>query len=60
MAFRRRLPAACGVALFRIRKASPEEVTRMVVSVLESRADWTGHFSVIEEDRIRMRPLVVP
>lgn len=27
------------------------------VAVLESRSDWTGHFSVVEDARIRMVPL---
>jgi hypothetical protein len=37
--------------------ASPEQVAEHVVTALASRGDWTGHFSVIEQDRIRMTPL---
>jgi hypothetical protein len=35
----------------------PSELARVVASTLESRADWVGHFSVIERSRIRMTPL---
>jgi hypothetical protein len=51
------LPWACGVILFRISTLSPAMVTPKVVAVLESRTDWIGHFSVIEDTRIRMRIL---
>lgn len=30
----------------------------IVVAAIESRTDWTGHFTVVEEHRIRMRPLL--
>ena len=57
LAFRRHLPATCGIVLFRIAMCAPEEVVRVIVTVLESRDDWPGHFSVVETDRLRMRPL---
>jgi predicted nuclease of predicted toxin-antitoxin system len=57
LAFRYRLPATCGIVLFRIPMNSPSEVTRVAVATLESREDWQGHFSVIGEGRIRMTPL---
>jgi hypothetical protein len=28
-----------------------------MVAALASRSDWTGHFSVVEEDMLRMAPL---
>ena len=28
-----------------------------MLDVIESRSDWTGGFSVVTDDRIRMRPL---
>jgi predicted nuclease of predicted toxin-antitoxin system len=54
LAFHSRLPAECGIVLFRIFPNSPEYVARTAVTVLESRSDWAGHFSVVEEHRIRM------
>ncbi len=58
LAFREGLSSECGIILFRIPKSSSAEIARIVVSVLSSRSDWTGHFSVIETNRIRMR--VIP
>jgi len=57
LAFRAHLPATCGIVLFRIPAPSSSIVANAVVSAIESRSDWTGHFSVIEENRIRMREL---
>jgi predicted nuclease of predicted toxin-antitoxin system len=57
LAFQRRLPATCGIVLFRTGMHSPEKAARVAVAVLESREDWRGHFSVIEEGRVRMTPL---
>lgn len=57
LAFRARLPASCGVVLFRIRKQHPELLAGQIASFINSRNDWPGHFSVIEEDRVRMTAL---
>jgi predicted nuclease of predicted toxin-antitoxin system len=57
LAFRSHLPATCGIVLFRIPSPSSSLVASAVVAAIESRSDWTGHFSVIEENRIRMREL---
>lgn len=57
LAFRRHLPATCGTVLFRTAMCSSEEAVRVIVTVLESRDDWPGHFSVVETNRVRMRPL---
>ncbi len=57
LAFRFGLPATSGVILFRVATQSPGGVARLAVSVLDMRSDWAGHFSVIEEGRIRMTPL---
>jgi predicted nuclease of predicted toxin-antitoxin system len=57
LAFHSDLPASSGVILFRITAKSPEEVSNLILSALESREDWAGHFSVIEDNRIRMTPL---
>lgn len=57
LAFYAGLPAVCGVILLRIATPSAAHVARVVAAVLESRSDWTGHFSVVEDDRVRMLPL---
>lgn len=51
------MPADCGIILFRVpAPRSAEDITR-VVSVLDSRDDWVGHFAVVEPGRVRMRAL---
>lgn len=60
LAFHSKLPASCGVVLFRVVPTSPAHVSTLAVVVLEARSDWAGHFSVVEEDRIRMTPLPGP
>ena len=57
LAFRRGLFSPAGIILFRIKAPSPARVAQVVVAVLEGRTDWAGHFSVIEEGRVRMTPL---
>ncbi len=57
LAFRYGLPASCGIILFRISTPSSIFVARLAVAAIEQRKDWAGHFSVIEDSRIRMTPL---
>jgi predicted nuclease of predicted toxin-antitoxin system len=57
LVFRMGASAPLGVILFRIAPASPSHVAQTAVAVLESRTDWARHFSVIEENRVRMTPL---
>jgi predicted nuclease of predicted toxin-antitoxin system len=57
LAFRYRLPASCGIVLFRISLVSSEQIARLAVAALDSRSDWAGNFSVIEEQQIRMTPI---
>jgi predicted nuclease of predicted toxin-antitoxin system len=57
LAFGAGLPASCGVVLFRLSARSPAQVIRVIVAALESRTDWAGHFSVVEDDQIRLTPL---
>jgi len=57
LAFHSRLPATSGVILFRISAPSSTHVARAAVEAISSRVDWAGHFSVIEDNRIRMTPL---
>ena len=57
LAFKYRLPASCGVILFRLSGADPSSDNQRVPEVIESRTDWAGNFSVVTDDRIRMRSL---
>lgn len=57
LAFHAHLPAQCGIILFRIPAPSATILAKAVVTAIESRSDWSGHFSVVEENRIRMRVL---
>ena len=57
LAFKRGLPASCGIILFRTPLLSPGYVVKIVEAVLDSRNNWRGHFSVVEIGRIRMRPI---
>jgi predicted nuclease of predicted toxin-antitoxin system len=57
LAFRAKLPSTSGVILFRISIRSPDAVAGITITAVESRADWAGHFAVVEDSRIRLRPL---
>ena len=57
LAFRSKLPAQSGVILFRVTPKSPQYIAKVAVQALASRDNWTGHFSVVEDKRIRMTPL---
>ncbi|MFN2291110.1 MAG: DUF5615 family PIN-like protein [Anaerolineae bacterium] len=57
LAFRARLPASSGIVLFRISAPSSAHVAQVAMAALDSRSDWAGHFSVVEDTRIRMTPL---
>ncbi|MHB1038340.1 MAG: DUF5615 family PIN-like protein [Pirellulales bacterium] len=58
LAFRVGLPATSGVVLLRLGSADPESDNRRVLEVLGSSVHWTGHFAVVTDDRVRIRPLV--
>ncbi len=49
--------SVAGVVLFRLPMSTPESVAKLMADILESREDWEGHFSVVEEASVRMRPL---
>ncbi len=57
LAFKRGLPASCGIILFRIPLLSPEYVVKIIEEALKSREEWVGYFSVVEMNRIRMKPI---
>ena len=39
------------------RLSGPAHTTALIVAALQSRLEWAGYFSVVENDRIRMVPL---
>jgi hypothetical protein len=45
------------VILLRLAGNDPDADNQRALQAIESRADWAGHFSVVSDDRIRMRPL---
>ena len=55
LAWRFRLPARCGVILFRCSMPDPGVVGASLAAMVAQRDDWSGHFSVIEDGRVRMR-----
>lgn len=57
LVFRAGLTAPAGIVLFRVAPTSPAHIAQLSIRVLESRTDWGGCFSVVEEDRVRMTPL---
>jgi predicted nuclease of predicted toxin-antitoxin system len=57
LAFRNHLPAECGILLLRLSGADPASDNRRVLEAIESRQDWAGHFAVVTDDQIRIRPL---
>lgn len=57
LAFRSELSSAGGIILFRITAISSQHIAQVAVQALASRTDWAGHFSVVEDQRIRMTPL---
>lgn len=57
LAFRAKLPATCGIVLFRLPMPAPGAVGSTLSARIAERADWAGHFSVIEPGRVRMRGL---
>lgn len=60
LAIRRNLPATCGIILFRTTATSGPEAAKKVTTALASRTEWSGHFAVVDDRRIRIRPLPTP
>ena len=56
LAFKRKLPAICGVVLFRLPMSPPRPGIDRIIAILQSRANWTGAFWVVELGRVRERP----
>ena len=52
------LAASDGVVLFRLPPGRPGELASSIVATLTARDDWEGKFSVVDSERVRMRPLI--
>ena len=59
MALRAALSPRSGVILLRLPLPDPGKAGNLIAAIVESRADWAGHFSVVDKHGIRMRPLHV-
>ena len=57
LAFRKGLPAACGIVLFRLKMPRTIADAAAVADRVVARDDWKGRFSVVEPGRIRWRNL---
>ena len=47
----------CGIILFRLAVSSARQLTEKIVEAIASRSDWAGNFSVVDANRIRIRPM---
>jgi predicted nuclease of predicted toxin-antitoxin system len=57
LACRSALPAECGVNLLRLRRIDPTSDRDRALRALLQREDYRGLFALVEDDRIRVRPL---
>lgn len=57
LAFRYGLPATSGVILLRTSVQSADVISQALMKALSAQVEWIAHFSVIEDDRVRMTPL---
>jgi len=60
LVFSKGRPASAGIILFRVVTSSPAETARKVADAIDLRDDWAGHFSVVDETKVRMIPLSPP
>jgi hypothetical protein len=60
LAFQAGLPATCGIVLFRVPLRRTRSGSAWLATVIHTRSDWSGRFSVIEPGRIRTRDLPRP
>ncbi|MBP6012260.1 MAG: DUF5615 family PIN-like protein [Alphaproteobacteria bacterium] len=56
-AYHARLPASCGIILFRLPLQRTPQGSAWLATLINARDDWSGRFSVIEPGRIRTRDL---
>jgi predicted nuclease of predicted toxin-antitoxin system len=55
LAARSALPPGCGIVLFRVPTPRSDRAAQRLAARITARDDWTGHFSVVEPGRVRMR-----
>lgn len=60
LAFRRGMPASCGVILFRTGSLTPPESAHIALATLQSGATWAGRFSGVSDRKIRVTSLPPP
>ena len=60
LAVKDRVHSSAGIILLRLHEKNPDQMAEYTKGVIRSREDWEGHFSVIENDRVRMRRLSHP
>lgn len=60
LVFARGSRASQGVILFRIATPSASVAARKVVAAIGLRDDWGGHFSVVDDTKVRLVPLPAP
>ena len=46
-----------GIILVRLPMKNPDLIAKYILVILKSRTGWEGHFSVVEEKKVRIRPL---
>jgi predicted nuclease of predicted toxin-antitoxin system len=54
LVFARGQAASHGVVLFRIDMPSPLVTANKVATAIRSRSDWAGHFSAVDDNKVRM------
>jgi predicted nuclease of predicted toxin-antitoxin system len=57
LVFHRGQKASCGIVLLRFSMSSSSLAAIRIADIIESRTDWSGQFSVVDEHRIRITPL---
>jgi predicted nuclease of predicted toxin-antitoxin system len=57
LAYRHGIPSTCGIVLFRLSGSTPEDDNTRILTVLSSDVPFMGHFCVVTDDRLRIRPL---
>jgi predicted nuclease of predicted toxin-antitoxin system len=55
LVYRQGAAASTGIVLFRISQTSASAVAERVCSILASRTDWQGNYSVVDDTTIRTR-----
>ena len=57
LVFRKGAAASRGIVLFRISQPSASVVAERMATILASRSDWEGNYSVVDDHAIRIRSL---